>query len=130
MPYNRTLAEDVERAKAILEKGRPAHEEVAYLPTEALRAAALSGGTIYGGDVYVAYKLLQSFVEVLDAVGPKVAELALRHQRMAAADDAPPPSITCPRCQRTSYNRHDIEQRYCGGCHAFHADMPGARDAS
>lgn len=30
------------------------------------------------------------------------------------------PSITCPKCGRTSYNRNDIEQGYCGHCHAFH----------
>ncbi len=35
----------------------------------------------------------------------------------------PQPSITCPRCGMTSYNPNDIEQRYCGNCHMFHADM-------
>ena len=30
------------------------------------------------------------------------------------------PSITCPACGAKSYNRHDIEQRYCGACHQFH----------
>jgi hypothetical protein len=29
------------------------------------------------------------------------------------------PSITCPACGLTSYNPHDIEQRYCGHCHRF-----------
>lgn len=29
------------------------------------------------------------------------------------------PSITCPACHRTSYNRHDIEHRYCGFCKGF-----------
>jgi len=28
-------------------------------------------------------------------------------------------SITCPRCQWTSYNPDDIRERYCGRCHAF-----------
>ena len=36
------------------------------------------------------------------------------------------PSITCPRCGATSYNRHDIEQEYCGSCHLFHEQMDGA----
>lgn len=27
------------------------------------------------------------------------------------------PSITCPKCGRTSYNPNDIEQGYCGYCH-------------
>jgi hypothetical protein len=26
------------------------------------------------------------------------------------------PSITCPRCNRTSYNLHDVEQSYCRYC--------------
>ena len=33
------------------------------------------------------------------------------------------PSIRCPRCGMRSYNPHDIDQRYCGNCHAFHADL-------
>lgn len=27
------------------------------------------------------------------------------------------PSITCPRCGRTSYNPNDIREGYCGYCH-------------
>ena len=33
------------------------------------------------------------------------------------------PSIRCPRCGMRSYNPHDIDQRYCGNCHAFHDDL-------
>ncbi|HWN95030.1 MAG TPA: hypothetical protein VNT99_08355 [Methylomirabilota bacterium] len=29
-------------------------------------------------------------------------------------------SIMCRRCGLTSYNSNDVEQRYCGNCHAFH----------
>jgi hypothetical protein len=38
------------------------------------------------------------------------------------------PSITCPACQRVSYNPHDVMNRYCGACHRFHDDPapPGA----
>jgi len=32
------------------------------------------------------------------------------------------PAIKCLVCGYTSWNRHDIEQRYCGACKAFHAD--------
>jgi hypothetical protein len=32
------------------------------------------------------------------------------------------PSITCPVCERTSYNPHDIANRYCGNCHQFHPE--------
>lgn len=33
------------------------------------------------------------------------------------------PSITCPRCRRTSYNPNDVEQRYCGFCHRYLDDQ-------
>lgn len=33
------------------------------------------------------------------------------------------PSITCPRCHRTSYNSNDIANKYCGNCHQFHDMM-------
>jgi hypothetical protein len=29
------------------------------------------------------------------------------------------PSITCPKCHRTSYNANDIRTGYCGMCHDF-----------
>jgi len=31
--------------------------------------------------------------------------------------------ITCPKCGMTSFARGDIENKYCGNCHQFHADM-------
>ena len=36
---------------------------------------------------------------------------------VVVSDDAP--RFTCTRCGRTSFNRHDVEQRYCGACHRF-----------
>lgn len=27
------------------------------------------------------------------------------------------PSITCPRCGRTSHNPNDVREGYCGYCH-------------
>jgi hypothetical protein len=30
------------------------------------------------------------------------------------------PSITCPKCRRTSHHPQDVEHRYCGWCHEFH----------
>jgi ribosomal protein S27AE len=33
------------------------------------------------------------------------------------------PYIVCPRCGMVSHNPNDVEQRYCGNCHAFHDDM-------
>ena len=35
------------------------------------------------------------------------------------------PSITCPVCGRTSYNPHDIANRYCGNCHQFVTALKG-----
>jgi len=35
---------------------------------------------------------------------------------MAAAEQ-PPPTFTCPRCGRTSWNPNDVREGYCGGCH-------------
>lgn len=35
------------------------------------------------------------------------------------------PSITCPKCGRTSYHPKDIEERYCGFCHEWHNNMKG-----
>jgi hypothetical protein len=29
-------------------------------------------------------------------------------------------SIICLKCKRRSFNRGDIENRYCGFCHVFH----------
>ena len=33
-------------------------------------------------------------------------------------------SIFCPLCHSVSFNANDVEQKYCGRCHLFHADMP------
>lgn len=32
------------------------------------------------------------------------------------------PSTVCPRCQKRSFNLHDIAERYCGACHRFYDD--------
>jgi hypothetical protein len=34
-----------------------------------------------------------------------------------------PPSFTCPKCDAVSYNKNDIEQRYCGACHLFFGEL-------
>jgi len=31
-------------------------------------------------------------------------------------------AISCGRCGMTSYNPHDVENRYCGNCKVFHDD--------
>lgn len=35
-------------------------------------------------------------------------------------------AIKCLICERTSYNPNDVLNRYCGNCHAFHADLEAA----
>src|SRR5215813_3864046 len=37
------------------------------------------------------------------------------------------PSITCPRCGKTSHHPKDVGERYCGACHQFHHLMPKTR---
>ena len=31
-------------------------------------------------------------------------------------------SIICGQCGMTSYNPHDVQERYCGNCHGLHED--------
>lgn len=104
MPYYPTLAEDVARAKEILAKGK-----ADALPPNVKRCRHCKqlttgtigkppcdhdiypevSGTIYGADIYAAYRLLQSFVEAIEAVDPKVCEVALRCERLAARQVGP-----------------------------------------
>lgn len=43
---------------------------------------------------------------------------------MYAGDPSGPrPSITCPKCGRTSHNPNDVRERYCGNCHQYHDTM-------
>lgn len=52
----------------------------------------------------------------IDLAGAKV--IAIEHAQVDSC-----PTITCPRCGRTSAHPKDISERYCGNCHMFHADM-------
>lgn len=39
-------------------------------------------------------------------------------------------SITCLRCNKTSYNSNDVDKHYCGWCGVYHDDIwPPARKA-
>jgi uncharacterized membrane protein YgcG len=40
------------------------------------------------------------------------------------------PHFTCPRCDATSWNPHDIANRYCGRCHIFVAPTITLREAA
>jgi hypothetical protein len=75
MSYYDTIEGDLARAKAILERGKPdvsPFEEIAQ--DDAARIREVMGGTIYGGDIYAAYKLLESFVA-------EIARLRVEHTR-------------------------------------------------
>jgi ribosomal protein L37E len=37
-------------------------------------------------------------------------------------------AITCLICGRTSWNKKDVEYKYCGYCHKFHDDRFEAMD--
>jgi hypothetical protein len=39
------------------------------------------------------------------------------------------PGIKCLVCGMTSYNRCDVDSRYCGGCHIFHDDADAVLQA-
>lgn len=82
MTYYRTLQEDVDRAKEILAKGRANLEtfrqDAGLREKDQARFAQLLGGIIYGADTFVAYKLLESFVEAIETVGVDVVKTVLR----------------------------------------------------
>lgn len=87
MTYYDTLTEDLARAKEILARGKAESDDRLdqIFPQLDIRERVKAlGGTIYGEDIYAAYKLLESFVEAIEAVGPKVCELAVRHERRTA----------------------------------------------
>lgn len=73
MPYYPTLKEDLARAKQILEEGKAWRGEVVSLfkgvgddPERIARLEDALGGTIFGKDIYAAYKLLESFVNEIE----------------------------------------------------------------
>jgi hypothetical protein len=86
MTYYPTLAEDLQRAKEILEAGKPSVEELSDLNRfeEPVRSQLIDNfGTIYGKDICAAYKLLESFVaeierlqgalqQIMQTLGPRV----------------------------------------------------------
>jgi hypothetical protein len=67
MSYYDTIEDDLARAKAILEKGKPAPWETAHFTPEVVEALReVGGGTIFGADIYAAYQLLASFVAEIE----------------------------------------------------------------
>jgi hypothetical protein len=68
-PYYPTIEEDLQRAKEILERGK------AEPPDQHETQHASTGGTIYGGDIYAAFKLLESFVAEIERLQGEVLVL-------------------------------------------------------
>lgn len=84
MSYYPTLAEDLARAKQILAEGAAANElEGLNVPT----IISLSGGTIYGKDIYAAYKLLESFVEAIEQLQATLDATVQQHMRESRERD-------------------------------------------
>lgn len=100
MSYYETIAEDLARAKAILAKGRDVPElpdclcdggeqgeglvSIPHEPHCPLAHASpepVHVGTIYGGDVYAAYKLLESFVAEIERLQAIIEPTMLQHMR-------------------------------------------------
>lgn len=63
MPYYRTIEEDLERAKQIVAEGKTPFEGAPLVDFVEPHV----GGTIYGKDIYAAYKLLESFVTKIES---------------------------------------------------------------
>lgn len=64
MSYYDTIEEDLKRAKEILERGKEPTRFAERLAAE--WGDAPVGGTIFGADIYAAYKLLESFVAEIE----------------------------------------------------------------
>ena len=58
--------------------------------------------------------------ELHKILGKKRQEIRNLKELLAAARV---PFIACPKCGRVSYNRNDIDQKYCGNCNMFHEDI-------
>jgi hypothetical protein len=53
------------------------------------------------------------------SIKPGAREVPVMLGRDPGLDISGAPSLTCPICKRTTHNRHDIQQGYCGFCHRF-----------
>jgi hypothetical protein len=70
--------------------------------------------------VLLGYPALNAVRRTLDAEPPPCG---WKRRYRIGKDDGRYPWIECAQCGMRSYNRNDIEQRYCGYCHQFHDMM-------
>lgn len=105
MSYYDSIEEDLKRAKEILEKGKAKIDFATDFPfvTQADRESvvATAGGTIFGADIYAAYKLLESFVEEIerlerDQVKPDVGVFCAHCEHVIE---------TCPKCGKVEWRK-------------------------
>lgn len=130
----------IDRARAIVERCNAydttqAHDNTGrrpdtQVPNEVIVRVVTELEPLAGDGTGAALPEIDGTSEVIDP-GLLAAEreriaLAIEAAYAAAIETAagiartgPPPSITCPRCQRTSYNPGDIANGYCGACHDF-----------
>ena len=57
------------------------------------------------------FKPLQKYFRSLGFPVPEISRFDPALKLVVGA-----PSITCPKCQKTSWNKDDIENKYCGKC--------------
>src|SRR5262245_36883727 len=97
MPYYDTIAEDLARAKAILDEGRghepgcPAiadDESDQVLDDYQRCVCSRPGGTIYGKDTYAAYRLLESFVAAIERQREELVKANLKVETFRALVEA------------------------------------------
>lgn len=59
------------------------------------------------------------------------ANVVTLEEKMLTIEEAaafhPPPSFSCPRCRRRSFNLNDVREQYCGHCHVFRDEGDGRR---
>ena len=105
MTYYPTLAEDIARAKAIIDAGKPRLEQLqADVPDIQRLTLLTSGGAILGADLYAAYQLLESFVEVIETIGVDVCRTALRAKALRLRAEA---GRVCPCNLHVPLDGHD-----------------------
>jgi len=71
-----TLPDDLARARELLDKGRARADALATLRPQVRELSILKkGGVIDYGDIYAAYRLLESFVNEIAALNDEIAAL-------------------------------------------------------
>jgi hypothetical protein len=91
MPYYDTIDEDLARAKEILADGVADAQQFEWM-------AQLSGGTIYGKDIYAAYKLLESFVAEIERLRGADVQAAVTEALKTIRCDCGALAVQCASC--------------------------------